>query len=298
MFGYVRTSDDELRVREYKAYRALYCGLCRALGKSVGRLSRLTLSYDFVFLAILRYKALGVLPDFGEISCGTSRRQAAVHDDVLDYCARAGAVLTWYKLDDDVRDRRGLKRLAARVLRSCASGMKKKARLPELEIKISDGLSRLSELESKMAGGDENVTPDVLAEVSGEMLSDVFSYGTEGDAARILGEAGLHTGRWIYFADAADDLADDKKSGQFNPFLGSELPESENVRCAMLMELKELRATVALLPDGGETLDALSDNITGYGMTAQTEEIVGSLGKAKKKRNGGGRLRIKKGGRL
>ena len=295
MFGYVRVSDDELRVRELKAYRAIYCGLCRALGKSVNRLSRLTLSYDFVFLAILRYKASGTLPDFGEITCGTSKRQAAKHDEVLDYCARAGALLTWYKLDDDVNDLRGLKKLAARALRCCASGMKKRAALPALEEKISGCLSRLSELERRMAEGDGEVTPDMLAEASGDMLSEVFAYGTEGETARILSEAGRLTGRWIYYADAADDLYEDRKKGRFNPFITEEPAEPGNVRCAMLLELRALSSTVALLPEDGETLDALADNITGYGITARTEEIIGSFGEQKKKRKRGGRLRLRRG---
>ena len=51
MFGYVRPYKDELRVREYEQYKAIYCGLCRALGKNYGVLSRLTLSYDCTLFA-------------------------------------------------------------------------------------------------------------------------------------------------------------------------------------------------------------------------------------------------------
>ena len=54
MLGYIRTSQGELRVREYEVYRALYCGLCKHMGKCTGQCSRMTLSYDFVFLAALR----------------------------------------------------------------------------------------------------------------------------------------------------------------------------------------------------------------------------------------------------
>ena len=54
MFGYVRPHNPELRMRDYECYRAYYCGLCRAMGKCTGQCSRLTLSYDFVFLAAVR----------------------------------------------------------------------------------------------------------------------------------------------------------------------------------------------------------------------------------------------------
>ena len=43
----------ELRIKEFEFYKAVYCSLCKELGKSYGILSRFTLSYDFTFLAIL-----------------------------------------------------------------------------------------------------------------------------------------------------------------------------------------------------------------------------------------------------
>ena len=53
MFGYIRIAKPELKVKEYEMYKAIYCSLCRELGRSYGFLSRLTLSYDFTFLALL-----------------------------------------------------------------------------------------------------------------------------------------------------------------------------------------------------------------------------------------------------
>jgi hypothetical protein len=31
MFGYVRPYRDELKVKDYELYRAVYCGLCHSL---------------------------------------------------------------------------------------------------------------------------------------------------------------------------------------------------------------------------------------------------------------------------
>ena len=33
MFGYVRPRKDELKVRDWEAYQAVYCGLCHTLGR-------------------------------------------------------------------------------------------------------------------------------------------------------------------------------------------------------------------------------------------------------------------------
>ena len=54
MFGYIRPLVGEMKVRENEMFRAVYCGLCRSMGKHTGCASRMTLSYDFVFLAIFR----------------------------------------------------------------------------------------------------------------------------------------------------------------------------------------------------------------------------------------------------
>lgn len=53
MFGYVRPALDRLSQEQKDAYQSAYCGLCHALGRRHGWLTRLTLQYDFTFLAIL-----------------------------------------------------------------------------------------------------------------------------------------------------------------------------------------------------------------------------------------------------
>ena len=53
MFGYVRANKPELKVKELEMYKAVYCTLCKVMGKRYGRFSRFTLSYDFTFLALL-----------------------------------------------------------------------------------------------------------------------------------------------------------------------------------------------------------------------------------------------------
>ena len=49
MFGYIRIQKSELRLREYEAYKGVYCGLCRQLGRDYSIFSRFLLSYDCTF---------------------------------------------------------------------------------------------------------------------------------------------------------------------------------------------------------------------------------------------------------
>ena len=53
MFGYVIANMDTLSQGARERYRAVYCGLCRTLGRQHGQLGRLTLTYDMVFLILL-----------------------------------------------------------------------------------------------------------------------------------------------------------------------------------------------------------------------------------------------------
>ena len=53
MFGYIVADLGNLSEEEKKCYNKYYCGLCHALKKTNGNLGRLTLTYDFTFIALL-----------------------------------------------------------------------------------------------------------------------------------------------------------------------------------------------------------------------------------------------------
>ena len=69
MFGYIKTDKPEMKIKEYEAYRGLYCSLCKAMGKHFGLFSRLTLSYDITFLLLVRLSFTGTLPSFESGRC-------------------------------------------------------------------------------------------------------------------------------------------------------------------------------------------------------------------------------------
>ena len=54
MFGYVIANTDKMTPEEQAYYKACYCGLCHELGEKFGKLSRVILSYDLVFLILIR----------------------------------------------------------------------------------------------------------------------------------------------------------------------------------------------------------------------------------------------------
>lgn len=220
MFGYVRSHAPQLRLCEWECYRAYYCGLCKTMGKCTGQCSRLSLSYDFVFLAAVRCSLAGEKPETKKFRCllhPFRRRLMVKRSPQLSYCADASALLLAAKIDDDLRDERGFRRLRAFFRRLFFHGAIRRAkkRHPDLYKTINANLARLHELEADEA----LASADAPAEIFGELLAGIFGAGLEGDKARIGAAIGNAVGRWIYLADAADDLKEDAKKKRYNPLL-------------------------------------------------------------------------------
>lgn len=235
MFGYIRPLVGEMKVRENEMFRALYCGLCRAMGQHTGCASTLTLSYDFVFLAVFRAALTGEKITVENHRCAVhplKKRAMAADCETLAYCARAAALLTYAKLQDDLTDERGVRRLIARTLRPAASSLRRRARkssgMENLENAIAASLLRLGELEKARCD-----SIDEAAACFGSLLAEILAFGLSGTAERIAREAGDAVGRFIYVIDAADDAPDDARKGRYNPIVcryGEDIFESRPVR--------------------------------------------------------------------
>lgn len=218
MFGYIRPLVGQMRVCENEMYRAIYCGLCRAMGHHTGCISRMALSYDFVFLCAFRAAVTGVHFDIEHHRCAVhpvKKRAMAADSDVFAYAARAAAVLNAAKIADDLADESGKKKISARLLAPAARSVRRRAEgMDDLDAAVQARLTDLSALE---AAGCPSL--DETAGVFGALLGDLFAWGLDGLDARIAREAGTAVGRFIYVIDAADDAPADAKSGAYNPIL-------------------------------------------------------------------------------
>ena len=272
MFGYVTPLVDELKVKEHIFYKSVYCGLCRCMGKTVCPESTVTLSYDVVFLVLVRMALTGCTAEFGTGRCAASpmKKKPYMRSNAeLEYCAAAGALLAYYNIEDNAHDGRGMKKFAAKTALLFSRRMRKNAGLDGRSGIISDKLSELSEIEKS---GEKD--PDRAAEKSGEMTAEVFCHSLEGGAARIAREIGFHVGKWVYFADAADDYYRDLKSGEYNPLPA---PDSESLRCAMNLELEGAAAAFELIGDADPGIKNIIGNILYLGMPARAEKILSAL---------------------
>ena len=282
MLGYVKTETSELRVREHHYYRALYCGLCKRMGKCTGNCSRLSLSYDFVFLAVVRLSVTGEKPTVKPEKCllhPFRRRPMAQACDALDYCADASALLCYHKLADDLCDERGVKKLGSALLRPLFFGAYKRAkrRHPELDHAIASHLAALSRYEK---GETPFEGADALAEQFGFLMERVFAEGLTGTEARIAGAIGRSVGHWIYLADAADDYEEDRRKKRFNPYLklfGNQMTarDREILRLAMIAHLGDADRAFGLIDSfPAPELKEILANILYLGLPSATDRVT------------------------
>lgn len=284
MFGYVKIDTPELLVREHEYYKGTYCGLCHAMGRCTGQCSRLTLSYDVAFLALIRLALANESTSFSQKRCIAHpfrKRNVMDKNDELDYCAYASALLSYHKIIDDLNDEHWLRRMATRLfLLPTARRMRKKA-IREGELMLLDEscgelLGQISELERK-----STQSVDEPAEIFGRFLGEMFASGLDGSKKIIAHSVGHHIGRWIYIADALDDMLDDKEKGRYNPFLllyGSDLPskeQSEDIAVALKLELMGAERALDLI-DWGEdtTIKNIVFNILYRGMPQRIDAII------------------------
>ncbi len=291
MLGYVRTDTPELRVRDQECYRALYCGLCRHMGKCTGQCSRMALSYDFVFLAAFRMSLLQENVKIKQFRClahPTQRKNAVADSATLAFCADATAILTYHKCLDDVADEKGFKRIRAKLAAAFFhSGYRRaKKRYAELDRTVCNQLKELRQYEQ-----NSNAPPsaDAPAAIFGNIMSAVCSEGLSGGEKRIAAQFGRAIGHWIYLIDAADDYRDDLKSGSFNPFthlFGSSMTEENaaGVKLALKKYLTDAENAFVLIDDFPmPEIKEILCNILYLGLPATADRILNKTWKGEPK---------------
>lgn len=279
MFGYVRVHHPELKVKEYEFYKGTYCGLCRSMGKCTGHCSRMTLSYDFAFLALTRIALTDDKIEFTQGRCVAhplKKRNYMKHNETLAYCAGAAAILNYHKLMDDLSDEKGFKRFRAFLARPFIAHARKKALkqgLGELDQSIAERLCLLSDTERA-----KHPSVDLPAELFGEILSDIMSFGLSDADRRIACSVGLAVGKWIYIADALDDAEEDAKKSRYNPFLllFGHVPrpsEQEGIQNALKNQLFEAEAAIDLIDFEHSAVQSIIQNILYLGLPLRIKDI-------------------------
>lgn len=218
MFGYIKAKNEELKVKEFDTYKAVYCSLCRNLGKNYGVFARLTLSYDFTFLSLLNMSLKEGCPHFEKKGCTFNPLKKCNYckdDESLEMPSAAAMILLYYKILDNIADENGFKKLGYLIIKPLFSSAHKKAakKYPHIEQIVKEYVDSQSMLEK------ENCKEiDRAADPTAIMLSKLLSLCSEDQIQkRTLGRMGYCLGRYIYLLDAAADLPKDIKHNSYNP---------------------------------------------------------------------------------
>lgn len=218
MFGYVKIDKPEMKVKEYEAYRGLYCSLCKSMGKNFGVLSRLTLSYDITFLVLLRLSFTSVVPDFKQGRCPFNPAKKCNYcknaDDEMLYASAVSMMMFYFKVRDNIADGSFFKKLIMYFILPYAFIKYKKARklFPDVAQMIHENMQRQSEKEKSFTK-----STDEAAHESADALGKIIAYNLSDESKNIY-KTGYGVGKWVYLCDAADDLKKDITKGNYNVF--------------------------------------------------------------------------------
>ena len=215
MFGYVRPPLSDLPEEENARFRRIYCGLCHTLGQKYGPAARFILNYDFTYLAILLSTAAeGPRRESRCIVCPHRRREHDCSTAALELAADESVILAYWQLRDGVEDHDSLR--GAKYRAACAAlkpaYRKAAAQRPAFDDVTRRQLRRLAELEKENCA-----SMDQAADAFAALLAGAAEEVEDPVRRRVLGQLLYHLGRWVYLVDAADDLKQDARSGNYNP---------------------------------------------------------------------------------
>ena len=132
MFGYVCINKGEMKIKDYENYKAVYCSLCKQLGKDYSFLTRFLLNYDCTFFALMIMANEDKCPGFRKGRCKFNPLKACKYcvssDEPL---SKAGALLvamSYYKLVDNIRDGGFFEKTGCLILKPLFSSWFKKVR--------------------------------------------------------------------------------------------------------------------------------------------------------------------------
>ena len=214
MFGYVVANMDELPEELQRRYGAVYCGICREIRERASNLSRLGLSYDMAFLALLLMSLYEPEETSGGNACKLHpiKKRPWVDNGCVRYAADMNVALAYYNCMDDWEDDRKLSAKAvAGIFEKYMPQLKQE--YPRQCQAMEACIRELSQLE-----GENCENPDQPANCFGRLMAELLVY-REDFWAEDLRQLGFSLGRFIYLTDAAMDYRRDRRKKKYNPFL-------------------------------------------------------------------------------
>lgn len=214
-----------MKVKDYEIYRGFYCSLCRTIGRRYGFPARLLLSYDVTFYVIVLF-ALSDRPcSFRSGRCPvnpTKRcaycRSGETEKEIFNEAADLSVALSYWKLQDTIDDEPILKKIPAILVLPFFALLYRIAqwRDPNICATVKEYFYDQTFLESPEEEAYGTII-DSACDPTGKFIAGLLCRDGRDDPK--LNHFGYLLGRYIYLADALDDIEKDIKHHTFNPFV-------------------------------------------------------------------------------
>ncbi len=218
MYGYIVPEKSTLKMSDFVLYRSFYCGMCCQTGKLYGQLPRFTTNYDFAFLSALLcdYAAADIVIEEHTCVLNPVKKKAVLQsNELLARLAAANILLAYQKADDGVIDGDGIKYRAVR------SALKKpfetaKRACPDIWSVIEESYKLQRAVETADVVGVDRAA-DPFASLMRVLPETILERPTDDNLRGLC----YNVGKFVYLADALDDIADDFKHKRYNPLLAT-----------------------------------------------------------------------------
>lgn len=211
MFGYISPDRPYLFIKDEELYKAIYCGLCKSIGKGCGQTARTALTYDMTFVSALVHNIRHEDVEIKRAHCALhiiKKRPIAAVDETTVTLGMMNTVLAYYKLLDDKAD--GDKKAALRHLYK--KGVRRATKKnPEIVKIIAEETRAQRDIEKAGCA-----IIDEACEPSAQMLKRLSIIALGEYSTPVTERLFYDIGKWVYLADALDDYDKDVKKRRYN----------------------------------------------------------------------------------
>jgi hypothetical protein len=285
MYGYVVPDKSKIPSEAFVLYSAFFCGICKQLGKQYGQMERFSTNYDITFFAALLHDQNNQPVTFSEERCvGNPLKKKVIigENPLLERIANVNILLSYYKLLDGIIDGEGGSKLKQKLFFKAMKQASEKE--PECNLILHSGYLRLREMEKKNEASIDRVS-DCFASLLRDCAKQLLEK-EEDTTLRLV----YNVGKFVYIADALDDIGEDNKAKRYNPFLAAfggyknrtSFIESNKQELEFIFASTVNRAIECFCGMKFNQSFSLLENIVVFGMRKKVTELLESKRKLKR----------------
>ena len=262
MFGYLVLNTNKVSPQQKESYRMFYCGLCHTLKQDYALAASKTLSYDMTFVALLLdaiYPSDQTISEIETCIVHPIKKHRYTITSTMHYAAAMNVFLSYYKcLDDWHDDHNAAQKKRADQMEDWVAQIRKT--YPQQCEIMEKCLADLNQMEQH-----NEMNSDLPANCFGTFMQQVFCLN-DLEPSKFLLDFSFQLGKFIYLMDACLDLRDDLKNQQYNPLMGLDMTNYQDV---LMLIADDMTSAYEKLPV--TTNKELLDNILYSGIWSRYE---------------------------